>query len=730
MQYLSARGPEVPISNDDLIQNDEPYCSHPLCTPPTKRKNIFATATKQIKNNIKSFIPSLRKGNEKDESTKKSSVKVASKNSKPDHLQPMFLNESKRRPLSVSAPASVQNTPRLRHKRSREVDITALDTTNIFKPVQMKNENDISIHPIDSIKPNNNEECKKSLRAESRNSYSSGKYAISSIKKGSVDSKNELPDVKAADIKFADYIQHRKSSQKKLAPPSPRQGRSSPKQRKSSRHKNLEGQKSVESTSTWTSSQTSPRIITKNPCHWTTDATNVNNLPRNSKPSLSTPATPLFNRRTVKNEKELDMQTKADLKELCKVGSTAKSNVALFPTRNSDKLSKDFGSNGNIDINTIPPLSPIPRRRNVSVRSKSSHNFSSKPEKTGQTGVATHQMANFSCNGISINSTKDHISFESGRGANISINDKTVLAGGKITSEPIDVNQDEMKSLPCTPFQTRKSSRNPKLSFDMQQYKPLNYVLDSCEMFPDEENKSHLYSQKSSNDPINASGYANAMSVSTSPRLRKRNSTLSPEQIYREQRRSESKQPNLVVSQPRTPPTCRRVSKTVLTASPQYDISCGTVNDDLKNANGMAHLEMKKIYLFVSDAQTQTEGIGSIYGSHPVVIQSTEIDKIAELGERHSSIVLDHDTQDSTLENFQNINPGIDSEIKTLAENEMNENEHQSSSPKCPSLEIISHRNSEVTSTSEIYNQIGNFHSSTNSAFKPVKEDAIFGETR
>ena len=185
-----------------------------------------------------------------------------------------------------------------------------------------------------------------------------------------------------------------------------------------------------------------------------------------------------------------------------------------------------------------------------------------------------------------------------------------------------------------------------------------------------------------------------------------------------------------MVSQPRPPATCRRISKTVLTAAPEYDISCGTVNDDLKNANGMAHLEMKKIYLFVSDAQTQTEGIGSIYGSHPVVIQSTEIDKIAELGERHSSIVLDHDTQDSALENFQNINPGIDSEIKTLAENEMNENEHQFSSPKCPSLEIISHRNSEVTSTSEIYNQIGNFHSSTNSAFKPVKEDAIFGETR
>ena len=710
MQYLSSRGPEVPRLSEDLVKIDEPYCDHPLCTPPSKRKNIFSTATKQIKSSISSFIPTFKKSSNKVESRKISSISRREKtpdSSKLDRKRQTSMEISSRRPLSISAP----NTPLLRHKRAKDINSSALHTTNTFKPIQTNDKSCISIANNDGTKRETREEYPKSPKSESKKMSSSSKYSISSIKKDSFDSKYGSSDVKAVDIKFSDYIQHRKNSQKKLseklAPPSP-SPRSSPKQRKTSRHRAVEGQKSIDSkTSTGTSTTTSPRIISKNPCQWSGNIKCDNG--NNSKPlSLSNPATPLLQRRTTKARKEWDMQTKVDLKELNRVGSKALNNDDHYTRRKSEKIERRRITELDYDNDTenIPPLSPIPRRRHLGAQSRSSPNCNIKQSLDGtvQRSFTAETIDNRISTNISGNEAIDIVSSERSINAIISTHDKMEFDGGRIASEHNEENDEATKSLPCTPFQTRKSSRRSKSS--LQQYKPLNIMSDQSLTFEGDKNKNKNYENGPSDPLFNSFDSTNPALLGTSPRSRKRSSVIDPEQFYSEQRKSDSKKSNIVVSHVGAPPLCRRVSRTVMTASPDYESCSGGTN----NGNDLVKLEMKKIYLFVADAETQTDDLNSIYGSQPIIPESPEMNE--------SNV-------------FKHVQNEAEVRRKQSTEDVINEKKLLCPSPKHLQSEgLFLERKCEVIPNLESGKSLRNRSANSRSAFKPIRKDTPYLEAR
>ena len=727
MQYLSSRGPEVPRLSEDLVNNDLPLCSHPLCTPPSKRKNIFATATKKLKSNITSFIPSFKKTENEVQSRKVSMNKSATESVRQDGVRSTLRATGMRKPFSVSAPVSAQNTPHQGRKRSKMLDLSTLNTSAIFQPINTQNENCISTADHDKDKNGNIGQYKKLSRPDSRNSNSGTKYSMSSIKKNSTDSTYQ-PDVKAADIKFSDYIQHRKNSQKKIVPPSPR---SSPKQRKSSRHRAIEGQKSLEGTSTATSSQTSPRIINKNPCHWIRELRdeNVHNNSLNIT-SLSNPASPRSDKRTWNPRKEWDMQTKVDLKELCRVGSKAQTNHNISWGVKNDRVERrnNDESNDNIDLDNIPMLSPIPRRRHLGTRSKSSpncrRNFSlneqSKNFPPGET------MTNHI--GIKNSGTVEECQDFHGvsKDARNIMNGTMAHREGNVVSEPIEANNERTKSMPCTPFQTRKSSRKVKPSSDIPKYKPLHPILDLKTISNDDENKIINSNHKHSDTNTYASVDTNLDSVNTSPRCRKTSSVLSPETQYSQQRRLEMSKSNIVVSHIGTPPACRRVSRSVLTASPDLEISSVGLN----NGNNFARLEMKQIYLFVADAETQTDDHDCIYGSQPEITNSACLNAAQEFDQKNTSPSINHKLINSALNSFQNCSTEIDTQNIRSKEERTQGNKVYCPSPIHSCSEIVPKDNCEMIPKMETCKIFHNYDSNDGSAFQPIRKTSLRMESR
>ena len=659
MQYLSSRGPEVPRLSEDPVNNDLPLCSHPLCTPPSKRKNVFIAATKKLKSNITSFIPSFKKAENEVQSRKVSLNKNVTENIKQGGVRSTLRDSGMRKAFSVSAPVSVQNTPLQGRKRSKMLDLSALDTSAIFQPIKTQNENCISTANEDKDQNENIGQFKKLSRPDSRNSNSGMKYSISSIKKKSTDSGYQ-PDVKAADIKFSDYIQHRKNSQKKIVPPSPR---SSPKQRKSSRHRAIEGQKSLEGTSTATSSQTSPRITNKNPCHWIGELQDENSHNNSlNMTSLSNPASPLFDRRTLNPRKEWDMQTKVDLKELCRIGSKAQVNHNFSSVEKNDRVKRRNydESHDNIDFDNIPPLSPVPRRRNLGSQSKSS------PNKEGT------------------------------------------------------------KSMPSTPFQTRKTSKKLKPSSEIPKYKPLHPIFNLNTTSNDDENKINNSNHNNYDTNANANDSTNLDSVSTSPRYRKRSSILSPERQYNEVRRSDISTSNIVVSHIGTPPACRRVSRSVLTASPDLESS----STGLNNGNNFARLEIKQIYLFVADAETQTDDNDCIYGSHLEITNPACLNLAQEYEQKNTSPSINHKLLDTALNSFHNGNTEIDTQHITKKEERVQGNNVFYPSPIHSCSEIIPQENCEMIPKRDSCKIFQNYGSNDGSAFQPIRNTSLRKETR
>ena len=727
MQYLSSRGPEVPRLSEDPVNNDLPLCSHPLCTPPSKRKNILATATKKLKSNITSFIPSFKKTENEVQSRKVSSNKSATESVRQDGVRSTLRNTGMRKPISVSAPVSAQNTPHQGRKRSKMLNLSNLNTSAIFEPISTQNENCISTTDQDKDKNGNIGQLKKLSRPDSRNSNSGTKYSMSSIKKNSTDSTYQ-PDVKAADIKFSDYIQHRKNSQKKIVPPSPR---SSPKQRKSSRHRAIEGQKSFEGTSTATSSQTSPRITNKNPCHWIRELRDENSHNESSNiTSLPNPASPLFDKRTLNPRKEWDMQMKVDLKELCRVGSKAQTNHKLSSGVKNDRVKRrnNDESNFNIDFDTIPPLSPIPRRRHLGTRSKSSPNY--------RRNCSLDEQSKNLSPGDTMNNhvgTKNSGTVEGcqdfhgvSKDARNIMNDTMAHHEGNVESELIEACNEGTKSMPCTPFQTRKSSRKLKPSSDIPKYKPLHPILDLNTTSNDDENKSINSKHKYPDTNVNASDSTNLDAVSKSPRCRKRNSVLSPEMQYSEQRRSEISKSNIVVSHIGTPPACRRVSRSVLTASPDLEIS----SIGLNNGNNFARLEMKQIYLFVADAETQTDDHDCIYGSQLENTNSACFNAVQEFDRKNTLPSINHKLLNTALNSFQNRSTEIDTQKITSKEERTQGNKVYCPSPIHSCSEIIPKENCEMIPKMETCKIFQNYDLHDGSAFQPIRKASLRMETR
>ena len=727
MQYLSSRGPEVPRLSEDPVNNDLPLCSHPLCTPPSKRKNIFATATKKLKSNIKSFIPSLKKTENEVKSREVSLNKSATEGVRQDGVRSTLRDTGMRKPFSVSAPVSAQNTPHQGRKRSKMFDSSTLNTSAIFQPINTENENCISTLDHEKDKNGNNGQFKKLSRPDSGNSNSGTKYSMSSIKKNSTDSTYQ-PDVKAADIKFSDYIQHRKNSQKKIVPPSPR---SSPKQRKSSRHRAIEGQKSLEGTSTATSSQTSPRITNKNPCHWIRELRDENSHNDSLNiTSLSNQASQLFEKRTLNRRKEWDMQTKVDLKELCRVGSKAQTNHNLSSGVKNDraKRRKNDESNGNVDFDSIPTLSPIPRRRHLGTRSKSSPNCR-------QSCSLDEQSKNFppgdtttnhvgSKNSSTVEGCQDF--YGVGKDARNIINDTMAHREGNVVSEHIDENNEGTKSMPCTPFQTRKSSRKLKPSPDIPKYKPLHPILNLNTTCNDDKNKIINSNLEYPGTNTSSSGCTNLDSVSTSPRCRKRSSVLSPERQYSEQRRSDISKSNIVVSQIGTPPACRRVSRNVLTASSDLEVS----SIGLNNGNNFARLEMKQIYLFVVDAETQTDDHDCIYGSQLEITNSACLNEPQEFDQRSTLPSINHKLLNTALNSFQNCNSEINTQKITSKEERAKGDKVFCPSPIRSYSEIIPKENFEMIPKIETCKTFQNHDSNEGSAFQPIRKTTLRMEMR
>ena len=210
-----------------------------------------------------------------------------------------------------------------------------------------------------------------------------------------------------------------------------------------------------------------------------------------------------------------------------------------------------------------------------------------------------------------------------------------ILRDGRITSEVSPSHQERTTSLPCTPFQNRKYSRKSHDNTDYQNHSTLQSVQDTAAIITSmQENKKQDQFQRNCEDRDDNAHDPKSSTSNFSSKVRKKNSVLTPEQYYREQRRSQITDKNnhvgqnLRKSQLDASPICRRVSKAILAVSTNPQNTGEALFHGVTYGQELIHLEAKKIYLFVADAQTQTDDITENLSK--IEVKSPKLDKVPE----------------------------------------------------------------------------------------------------
>ena len=632
LKVQTTRHEEEDIRVPCTPSDDEPYCNHPLCSPPSKRKGLLASASKQVRNGIRYFIPMFRKRNKENLNgpLNKVDIDIYNSHQKAMHYGPA--NNNQRKLLSISAPVSVQNTPLLRHKPSGNIYRHVPNTTNVYKRISAADDGcDRMISPANDSKENAiaYRESKMSTGKSVQKSNSGGKHAMSNLKKPSIESKLDLPDVKASEIKWADYIQHRKQSQKKIVPPSP-------KAKKKPRNKNSEGN------STGTSSQTSPKIVTKDPCNWTPKLGSAqNSYDSQTKDSLSSPSTPSLSRQYHRGPNNRTTDSKESWKDMrtYSLNTDIVANTQIRQNSSYKAIDKYKSKQDDHYSERFTPSSPIPRRRNHHIKPLSSPNFPKRKidEYDDSVQISTEVSENSfkSKQSLKMSNIHENDSTTKTEGPQIinnSTNGKLNLLEFRIPPEFSAVTQKGPTSLPSTPFQTRKSSRK-NTRHDSVQNKPFQQKLDLVSSSVEQEHKDQNKASLQNAQHIRNYQYeARTSARGISPRTRKKNSVLTPEQTYRKQRMSDLKdttsceRPNLKLGINDTSLRCRRASRTILSESSGSPNLNDSLNNSVTCGKDKLSFDLKKIYLFVADAQTQTEDLSFIENKCLYSIKDSEID--------------------------------------------------------------------------------------------------------
>ena len=577
-------------------------CDHPLCTPPTKRRSVLAKKAIQIKNSIRSFLPAFKNSQKRNKSDylKKNSCDYWRESYSYVDLSRRGINNSKqtpntyRRTLSNSAPVSVQNTPVVRHKYSGD---------RVLNPA--------TFYPRVSNPPGTSDKIKTQPDIPSENrpkgENSGGKYSVSSMKKPSFESKFDSSDIKASDIRFADYIQQRKQSQKKIAPPSPKPKKSQ--------------QKSIEETSTPTSSQTSPKLTAKNPCNWSKETGPKRNYNTINK-SVSSPATPILSERKQRNKQTPERILRLEQQNSYSV--TPRGDDIKGFTNDSSKV--DGVIQQEQYVKRFPPTSPTPKRRSCHARTMGSPNLARRKYQEAQSSIEENgegvQHGNYSLNTPVSNGTKS-----------VETNYRLYFKKASIPEKKLSRSQKETVSLPCTPYQGRKFPR-PSNSFEPiqnSQTRPLSIINQPSSIEENNQNNDLLLDTLAINEDIETP--AKTTIPPTSPRMRKKNSVLTPEQTYAKQRLSDVPAAVTSVAQYSkncptcSPPQCRKVSRILLSSS-----NSGTrgtndnEHDSITNEKSLAPFDIQQIYQFVADAQTQTDDTFNIDSDSTKPIHATKPD--------------------------------------------------------------------------------------------------------
>ena len=576
----------------------------------------------QIKNSIRSFLPAFKNSQKRNKSDylKKNSSDYWRESYSYIDLSRRGIHNSKqtpttyRRQLSNSAPVSVQNTPVVRHKYSGD---------RVLNPA--------TFYPRVSNPPGTSDKIKTQPDIPSENrpkgENSGGKYSVSSMKKPSFESKFDSSDIKASDIRFADYIQQRKQSQKKIAPPSPKPKKTIQKGTEETStptsNRTAKLQKSLEETSTPTSSQTSPKLTAKNPCNWSKETGPTRNYNTINK-SVSSPATPILSERKQRNKQTPERILRLEQQNSYSVTPRGES-IKGF-TNDSSKV--DGVIQQEQYVKRFPPTSPTPKRRSCHARTMGSPNLARRKYQEAQSSIEENgegvQHGKYSSNSPVSNGTKS-----------VETNYRLYFKKASIPEKKFSRSQKETVSLPCTPYQGRKFPR-PSNSFEPiqnSQTRPLSIINQPSSIEENNQNNDFLLNTLAIDKNVETP--AKTTLPPTSPRMRKKNSVLTPEQTYAKQRLSDV--PAAVTSVPQyskncptcSPPQCRKVSRILLSSSNSG--SKGTndnEHDSIANEKSLATFDIQQIYQFVADAQTQTDDTFNINSDSTKPINATKPDSL------------------------------------------------------------------------------------------------------
>ena len=558
----------------------------------------------QIRNSIKSFLPAFKNSQKRNKSDylKKNSSDYWRESYSYIDLSRRGIHNSQqtpntyRRTLSNSAPVSVQNTPVVRHKYSGD---------RVLNPV--------NFYPRVSNPPGASDKIKTQpdIISENRlqNENLGGKYSVSSMKKPSFESKYDSSDIKASDIRFADYIQQRKQSQKKIAPPSPKPKKTI--------------QRGTEETSTPTSSQTSPKLTAKNPCNWSKE-TGPKRTSNTINKSVSNPATPILGERRQRNRHTQENTLRSEQKNSYSVTPRGDNIQAL--TNDSSKV--DGVIQQDQYVKRFPPTSPTPKRRSCHARTMGSPNLARRKYQEAQSSIEENgegvQYGKYSSISPVSNGTKS-----------VETNYRLYFKKASIPAKKFSRSQQETVSLPSTPYQGRKFPRpsNPFEPIQNSQTRPLSITNQPSSIEENNQNNDLLSNTLAIDKNIETPPKTTI--PPTSPRMRKKNSVLTPEQTYAKQRLSDVPAAVTSVAQYSkncptcSPPQCRKVCRILLSSSNSG--SKGTndnEHDSITNEKSLAPFDIQQIYQFVADAQTQTDDTFNIDSDSTKPIHGTNPDNL------------------------------------------------------------------------------------------------------
>ena len=139
---------------------------------------------------------------------------------------------------------------------------------------------------------------------------------------------------------------------------------------------------------------------------------------------------------------------------------------------------------------------------------------------------------------------------------------------------------------------------------------------------------------------------------------------------------------------------------------------------------------MKQIYLFVVDAETQTDDHDCIYGSQLEITNSACLNEPQEFDQRSTLPSINHKLLNTALNSFQNCNSEINTQKITSKEERAKGDKVFCPSPIRSYSEIIPKENCEMIPKIETCKTFQNYDSNEGSAFQPIRKTTLRMETR